>query len=74
MSDNSDPIDVIIDDSEEQNDIRIERTENARSSDPEDGIESLKSQLEEERRARAEADHARDFLAGQQRLWRRAVG
>lgn len=56
MSDNSDPIDVIIDDPEEQNDIRIERTENARSSDPEDGIESLKSQLEEERRARAEAE------------------
>jgi hypothetical protein len=55
MSDNSDPIDVIVDELDAQPEIRVERAGDKRT-DPEEGIESLRAQLEDARRARDEAE------------------
>jgi hypothetical protein len=56
MTDNSDPIDIIIDDPVEQEEIKIERSDERVRPAPEEGIEALKAQLDQERKARAEAE------------------
>jgi len=56
MADNSDEIDIVIDDPIEQEEIKVERSNERERPAPEDGIEALKAQLDQERRARAEAE------------------
>jgi len=56
MTDNSDEIDIVIDDPIEQEEIKVERSNERERPAPEDGIEALKAQLDQERRARAEAE------------------
>lgn len=56
MTDNSDQIDIVIDDPVEQEEIRVERSDERARPAPEEGIEALKAQLDQERKARAEAE------------------
>lgn len=56
MNDNSDQIEVILDDPEAQPDIKVERSEERERPAPEEGIEALRAQLDQERRARVEAE------------------
>ena len=56
MSDNSDQIEIILDEPEAQPDIKVERSEERERPAPEEGIEALRAQLDQERRARVEAE------------------